>query len=282
MGSRRGGSNDTDDGRDGIHKNDMKDLKAGARRERIVDSILEQDSARVADLCREFGVTDASIRRDLSILEKEGRLRRVRGGAVAVPRDSRVRWSQGKQKWQLAEKQRIGAAAAELITPGQVLLVDSGTTTLQVVAHIPARLRVGGMLTIITNSYALVENLRSWPSPNLLFLGGIYLPDYHATVGPDALAMLRRVTADKVFLGADGLTLDEGITTVHPLMAELDRTMAERGRQVILTMDSSKLGRAGLSVITEVARIHMLITDMNAPPEIVDAIRNKGVDVRLV
>jgi DeoR/GlpR family transcriptional regulator of sugar metabolism len=138
------------------------------------------------------------------------------------------------------------------------------------------------MLTIVTNSLPMAEELRAWPAPNLILLGGFYLPDYQATVGPQALEHLSHITADKVFLGADGLTLTEGLTTGHILMADLDRMMAERARQVIVTTDSSKLGRAGLIHVLGVRQVHMIITDLGAPPDIVDAIRVEGVEVRLV
>ncbi len=193
-----------------------------------------------------LGVTDTSIRRDLTVLEAEGKLERVHGGAVSLPADPRAERYGEKLSLRLAEKRRIGAAAAEMVEPGDVLIIDSGTTTQQVIASISGPLRSGGMLTIVTNSLPLIGELRIWPAPNVILLGGYYLPDYQASVGPQAVEQLSRISADKVFLGADGITLAEGLTTGHVLMADLDRLMAERARQVILTADSSKLGRAGL------------------------------------
>ena len=257
------------------------DLQAADRRERIAQLVSERQTVRVATLVSDFGVTDTSIRRDLAILESEGRLRRVHGGAMAVPGDARARWYNEKARLHQSEKQRIGAAAVQLITPGDILIFDSGTTTLQVANHIPPPLQTGGMLTLITNSFPMVEMVRTWPAPNVIFLGGLCLPDYQATVGPQALEQLRTITADKVFLGADGLTLAEGITTAHILMAELDRTMAERARHVILTVDSSKLGRAGLVPIVPIHMIHTMITDDAAPPDTLAAIRDQGVEVIL-
>jgi DeoR family transcriptional regulator of aga operon len=252
------------------------------RRSRILDMLHADGRVRVTDLVRTLGVTDTSIRRDLASLEEEGKLRRVHGGAVTLPADPRAERFTEKQSLRLAEKRRIGAAAAEMVEQGNVLIVDSGTTTLQVAAAISGTLRSGGMLTIVTNSLPLVDELRTWPAPNVVLLGGYYLPDYQATVGPQAIEQLSRISADKVFLGADGLTVAEGITTGHVLMADVDRLMAERARQVILTTDSSKLGRAGLARVIPLPRIHLLVTDRDAPPDIVAAIRAEGVEVRLV
>ena len=122
----------------------------------------------------------------------------------------------------------------------------------------------------------------TWPSPNLTILGGLYLPDYQATVGPQTLVQLQELMADKVFLGTDGLTLGSGATTANVFMAEVDRMMVERSRQVILVTDSSKIGRVGFVPVKPVSAFHMLITDTNAPPDIVQSIRDMGVEVILV
>lgn len=257
-------------------------FQTSERRERILSLLREGGRVRVTDLVAALGVTDTSIRRDLACLEGEGKLRRVHGGAVALPSDPRAERYTEKLSVRLAEKRRIGTAAAEMVEPGDVLIIDSGTTTLQVAVAIPGTLRSGGMLTMVTNSLPLVGELRTWPAPNLVLLGGYYLPDYQATVGPQAIEQLSRISAHKVFLGADGLTVAEGITTGHVLMADVDRLMGERARQVIVTTDSSKLGRAGLARVIPIQKIHMLITDHDAPADIVDAIRAEGVEVRLV
>jgi len=259
-----------------------EELRLPGRRARILELLNQQGQVRVTELVAALGVTDTSIRRDLDILEGEGQLRRVHGGAVPLPQDFRAERYSEKLHLHLAEKSRIGAAAASMISPGEVLIFDSGTTALQVAVNIPAPLRTAGMLTFVTNSLPLAEEMRAWPSPNLLMLGGFYMPDYQATVGPQALEQLSQITADKAFLGADGITLADGITTSHVLMADLDRMMVERARQVILTVDSSKLGRAGLVHVAGIRQIHVVITDRKAPPEVVEGLRAEGVTVQLV
>lgn len=237
---------------------------------------------RVAELVREFGVTDTSIRRDLAILEADGVLLRVHGGAVANAGDDRPRPVTDRMRLHLAEKQRIGEAAANLIGPGEIVLFDSGTTTLQVASHIPARLRTNGMLTIITNSLRLADEVLTWPAPNLILLGGLCIPDYQAIVGAQALEQLEHVMVDKVFLGIDGLTMADGATTADILMAQINRRMAECARQVILVTDSSKLGRAGFEPIVGVNQIHRLVTDTGAPEALVRELRAEGVQVDCV
>jgi DeoR/GlpR family transcriptional regulator of sugar metabolism len=113
-------------------------------------------------------------------------------------------------------------------------------------------------------------------------LGGIYLPDYQATVGPQTLKQLQELMADCVFLGADGLTLKGGATTANILMAEVDRMMIERSRRAVLVTDSSKIGRSGFVPITPLSAFQKIITDTNAPEDVVAGIRELGVEVQLV
>lgn len=257
-------------------------VRASDRRARIAQMLREGRRLRVADLVHEFGVTDTSIRRDLAILEANGVLLRVHGGAVARASEVRPRPVSDRMRLHLAEKQRIGAAAAALIEPGEIILLDSGTTTLQVAAHVPPALRTSGMLTIITNSLRLAEDVLTWPAPNLILLGGLCVQDYQAIVGTQALEQLEHLMVDKVFLGIDGLTLTDGATTADILMAEINRHMAARARQVILVSDSTKLGRAGFEPIVQVNQVHRLVTDTGAPPALVEALRAEGVQVDLV
>ncbi len=257
-------------------------IRAPDRRARIAQMLREGRRVRVADLVHEFGVTDTSIRRDLAILEANGVLLRVHGGAVARASETRPKAVTDRMRLHLAEKQRIGEAAAKLIGPGEIILLDSGTTTLQVAAHIAPELRTTSMLTIITNSLRLADEVLTWPAPNLILLGGLCVPDYQAIVGAQALEQLGHVMVDKVFLGIDGLTMTDGATTADILMAEINRRMADRAHQVILVTDSSKLGRAGFEPIVQVSQIHRLVTDTGAPQALVEELRTEGVQVDCV
>jgi DeoR/GlpR family transcriptional regulator of sugar metabolism len=250
----------------------MEDLSAAERRSQIAQIVL----------VIQFDVTETSIRRDLTLLEQGGRLKRVHGGAIPIPGSSRTDSFTEKKELHIKVKERIGKVAAELIRPKDVILLDSGTTTLQVVRHVPSVLRNSNMITLVTNSQPIAQEVLTWPSPNLTVLGGLYLPDYQATVGPQTLVQLQELTADKVFLGADGVTLGSGATTANVLMAEVDRKMVEQSRQVILVTDSSKIGRVGFVPIGALNSIHILITDVNAPPDIIQSIRELGVEVLLV
>jgi DeoR family transcriptional regulator of aga operon len=259
----------------------MVELSAAERRSQIAQMVLENKKVFLSDLVKQYQISETSIRKDLTLLEEGGRLKRVHGGAVALPGSSRTDSFNEKMQLHIAAKQSIGKVAAQMICAGDVLLLDSGTTTLQVVMQIPAGLRADRTITVVTNSFPISQVVLEWPSPDLIMLGGVCLPEYQATVGPQTLGQLRELTADRVFLGVDGLTLEGGATTANILMAEVDRLMAERSRQVVLT-DSSKLGRAGFVPIKPINAYHRLITDTNASPEFIDQIRLQGVEVILV
>jgi len=254
-------------------------LNAQQRRELISTYVRDRTRVKVIDLMNEFGLTDTSIRRDLSILEDKGILRRVHGGAVATSEGLHIMDFEDRSSHFGLEKRIIGKFAANMIQSKDVILLDSGTTVLQVAKHIPNSIRQTGTLRIVTNSTLLLDEVGLWASPNLLLLGGIYLPEHRATVGPEVLESLQQISAQRVFLGCDGLSIDGGITTAHPLIAEAGRAMASRAEQIIVLADHSKLGKAGFVPIMPIEKIDVLITDQSAPEQILSDLRERGVQV---
>src|SRR5512143_4141643 len=130
----------------------MDDASAAERRSQIAQMVLEKGRVLVADLVGQFQVTETSIRRDLTLLEAGHRVKRIHGGAIPIPGSSRTDSFAEKQALHIKAKERIGKAAAESIRPKDVLLLDSGTTTLQIVRHVPVALRNSSMITLVTNS----------------------------------------------------------------------------------------------------------------------------------
>lgn len=260
----------------------MNSISTAERRSQIAQMVIEKGQVFVSDLVEMYNVSEVSIRRDLTILEKNRRLKRVHGGAVPIPGSLRTDSFGEKEKLHIHAKERIGQVAAGLIKQGDIILLDSGTTTLQVVRNIPHSLQVSSMITMVTNSMPVCQEVLAWPSPNLTILGGIYLPDFQATVGPQTLAQLNELTADIAFLGTDGLTLQGGATIANVLMVEVVRMMASRARKNVLVTDSSKFGRMGFVPVKALSSYDMIISDEDAPVEMVAAIRAAGVEVILV
>jgi DeoR/GlpR family transcriptional regulator of sugar metabolism len=251
------------------------------RRARIIDLLSRSEQVDVSALAKRFGVSDTSIRRDLAILERQNRLRRVHGGAVAPYAAGRETIVGVKMRERQQEKRRIAQAAAGLIGPGNVVFLDSGTTVAQIPAQLPPHLRMPAALTAVTHSLLVVQQLASHEGGELICLGGLFLPDYQAFVGPQTVSGLKGFFADIVFLGCDGLSPEAGITTPHVLIAEVGATMAARARRVVAVADSSKLGRSGFTTIVPLSEVEILITDTGARPDTVEEIRAAGVEVIL-
>ena len=259
----------------------MHELSANERRSQIAQMVMEQGKVQVCDLVDKFKVTETSIRRDLTLLEENKRLQRVHGGAIPIPGNFRTDSFAEKEKLHIQSKERIAKVAAGMVKQGDIILLDSGTTTLQIIRNMPVALQYNNLVTLVTNSTPVAHEVLGWPSPNLTILGGIYLPDYQATVGPETIMQLNGLSAEIAFLGTDGLTLEGGATTGNVLMAEVDRIMVEHSRKAVLVTDSSKIGRAGFSPVKPISSYDILITDINAPSDFVEAVREMGVEVIL-
>jgi DeoR/GlpR family transcriptional regulator of sugar metabolism len=261
---------------------DLASLSVPERREYIAGQVELLSRVSVADLASRFGVADVSIRRDLTILEEQGLLRRVHGGAVHATREHGRGAYAIRERTAREEKKRIGAAAAALIEPGDVVAFDSGSTVAQVAAQVGRPLRRPNVLTAVTNSLPVLDEVGRWDTPHLVCLGGLYLPDYQALVGPQTVADMRELSAGIAFLGCDGLTAQSGLTTPHVLVAEVGAVMASRARRLVVVADASKIGRKGFTPIIGLSDVHVLVTGREADPAEIDRARELGVEVILV
>jgi DeoR family transcriptional regulator of aga operon len=252
------------------------------RRLAILEDLANLRQVSVSQLSHRFNVSEVSIRHDLHELESRGLLRRVRGGAVSVPQTI-LEWSFNEKMLMNAEqKERIGRAAAAMIQSGDVIVMDSGTTVVHVARHISQHILARGQLTVITSSLPIVRELGSWSGVHLILLGGVYLPMQEVLVGPQAIASMAGLHADKMFLGAGGLSLEIGATTATVLDAEVDRLCVQASEQVIAVIDSSKIGRRGLAPVVPLTEIDVLVTDTAAPADFVEKARLLGLEVELV
>jgi DeoR/GlpR family transcriptional regulator of sugar metabolism len=182
---------------------------------------------------------------------------------------------------QREKKERIARVAAQMVHRDESLIFDSGSTPLQVACCLDGELLQSGNLTIITASLPIVREIGHFPGVHLIMLGGIYLPAYEILVGPQTIDQLKDLHVDKIFLGTDGMTLSHGFTTANVLEAEVDRAMVKAATEVIVVSDSSKIGGIGLATIMPFSGIHKLITDTDAQPDFIAALRDLGVEVIL-
>jgi len=162
---------------------------------------------------------------------------------------------------------------------GQVVRVRGGATRPR--APVPARRYSDAQLTVVTNSVPVINTVITWNDAHLVAVGGLYLPAYMAFVGPQAIGPLRSLSADVAVVGCDGLSIAEGLTTPHQLVAEIGTILIERARRTIVVADSSKIGRRGFTPIAPVTAVDVLVTDQHADAEELSALRQAGIDVHI-
>jgi DeoR family transcriptional regulator of aga operon len=247
------------------------------RRRRILDLLERQERATVTELVQHFGISAVTIRGDLEALSRGGALVRSHGGALRrLDRLAELPISI-KQALHHAEKVKIGQRAAELVRPGEILILDSGTTTVEVARH----LRLLGVkpLTVITNALNVASELSSLPQCRTIMLGGILRPTSLSLVGPQAEQTLKDLNADRLFIGVDGLDPVVGLTTPDVLEAQLNAMMIRVSREVVVVADSSKFKQRSLSLIAKIESVHKVVTDSRADAETLEALRARGVEV---
>ena len=252
-------------------------LLAEQRRRKILDLLEQKGQVTVRDLVERFTVSAVTARGDLDALASNGSAVRSHGGAVRRLEASQDYPLRLKETLHRGEKIKIGRAAADLVRPNEVIILDSGTTTAEVARQIKAKKLQP--LTIITNALNIASELMDAPGISVIMVGGLMRPISCSFVGPQAEAMLKEFHADRLFLAVDGFDLTIGASTPDVLEAQLNGLMMHVSREVNIVADSSKLGRRSVSRIGPLERIHRLVTDSRAPAEFVDAIRKKGVEV---
>lgn len=250
------------------------------RRRLIVDLVEQQGRATVEELAQKFGTSAVTIRADLDALARSSAIARSHGGALpAAPAANDTPLNIKETRWH-AQKLRIGQAAAKMIQDGETIILDSGSTTVEIARQI--RQMKFESLTVITNALNIAMELSGLPQIRVMMLGGLLRQTSYSLVGPDAEQALAKLSADRLFLGVDGLDPEVGVTTPDPLEAALNALMIRVSRQTIAVLDASKLGQRSLSVITPVKNLDMVISDSSAPADTVEALRTAGVQVVLV
>lgn len=246
------------------------------RQQRILEIIDEQGVVRVNELSRLFEVSVMTIRRDLVTLEEQGLLRRSHGGAVSRRRFQREPNYDQKGKRNRAEKEAIGRLAASLVEPGETILVNSGSTTLEVLRHLPDI-----EVRVVTSNAGAISALIP-QRVECIFLGGVYRQRSNSFVGGFAAQTLDSVYGSKAFIGVDGLDLEAGLTTPHHQEAEIARQMIRRARgEVIVLADSSKIGGVAPFVTANLDAADIVVTDSRVGDEYRSALEERGIVVLL-
>jgi DeoR family transcriptional regulator, aga operon transcriptional repressor len=248
------------------------------RQRAILDIVNRDGRVLVIDLARQFHTSQVTIRKDLEILHTKGRVHRTHGGALPA-RESALEDPSLREKEKLhrKEKLRIAAAAARMVTEGQVVILDSGTTT----TAIARALRNFQNLTIITNAVNIAAEL-SGSALDVILTGGSLRKNSFSLVGPIAEETLHRLHADILFLGVDGFDVQYGLSTPNLLEAKVNRAMIEISKTAIAVCDSSKFGKRSLSLIAPPSSLHHVITDSGIPRADLNALKKSGIAVTVV
>ena len=246
------------------------------RRNRIHEIIRDQGLVRVSTLSDLLGVAEVTIRRDLEQIERDDILvERTHGGAVYSRRMRLEPSYSEKDQIHREEKQQIGAEAAALIEDGDILLINSGSTTLQIFQHLADRKN----LRVITSNMGALRETRELDL-ELIFIGGEYREESNSLVGPIALLSLQQVYGNKCFIGVDGVSIKYGLTTPILLEAEIARTMIERTRgQVIVVADHHKLGVVADFQTAPIEKIDILVVDSGFDESYRKGLEELGIEI---
>lgn len=248
------------------------------RHRRIMALLHQQTSLSVSQLAHMLGVSEVTIRKDLTLLEQQQMLYRVHGSAILANPYIQERHVNDKEKLCSDQKRAIGAYAARLVEPRDTILIASGTTTLAMAREI----REVEELTAITTSLSVATTLAENDECTVIQLGGVLRNSSFSVVGPFAEQMLRQFSCSKLFFGVDGFDLNYGVTTTNLMGGHLALMMIETVQKVIALVDSSKFGRRGFCKMCDVDRNDMVITDDGVSPIVVEQLQEAGIDVRIV
>ena len=242
----------------------------------LVELVRARGQMTVNELSSHFGVSGDTVRRDLDLLASQGILKRTHGGAVAmdnlVHQDSTF---MQRMSTRVPEKKRIARAASQLISDGETLLINGGSTTRLFAAELSSKRN----LTIVTNNLTVPTTLAVECVRDVYILGGQYKWDAQVTIGPVGFVSSGSITVDSAVIGIGGITVQEGLTTTVLEEASVILGMINAARRTIVLADASKLGHSTFAQIAPLERIGILVTDEEPPSDLVQALKEARVEL---
>lgn len=249
------------------------------RQKRMIAYVEEHTSAQIRELAEYFSVSEATVRRDLDDLDRQGALRRTHGGAIKVDRSTAYEHKLAdKMHLMSAEKQHIAARAAAMVHPGDTVLLDSGTTTY----FIAQALAGHENLTIITNDLHIGYQAPLHPSGTLIVTGGMRRQGRQELVGADTENFIRDAHVDIAFVGADGIDLTGSVTNANFAEVGVKKLMLQAATRSVIVADHTKFGRRALAKICDVRQVDLLLTDKNLDEEMLARLKKLNASVEMV
>jgi len=248
------------------------------RRRSILEVLNRNGRVFVKELADQFNTSQVTIRKDLESLHEQNHLHRTHGGALPC-REGALEDPTLREKEQLHRKEKlhIATAAARMVNEGQVVILDSGTTT----TAIARALRVFKKLTVVTNAVNIAVELAGTPI-DVILTGGTLRKNSFSLVGPIAEETLTHLNSDILFLGVDGFDVRHGLSTPNLLESKVNRMMAQIAKRTVAVCDSSKFGRRSLSLIIETSAVQQVITDRGISKSDLRVLKEAGVEVTIV
>ncbi|GAB3922264.1 transcriptional regulator [Microlunatus endophyticus] len=244
----------------------------------LLERLVEQGRIDVEQSAHFFGVSAATIRRDLDHLADQQLLSRTHGGAVpnSTSYDLPLRY---KSSNRAEAKTRIAERAVGMLWPGCTVAMNGGTTTVEIARTIPTSAPLHNGITIVTNAINIATEMTVRPFIKIVVCGGVARPQSYELVGPLASETLSQLTPDICFLGATGVEAVEGVTTDDEDESAINRIMVTRSKRAVVVADASKFGEVGFSRICQLSEVSTVLTDADADPEQIARVRDHGVDV---
>jgi DeoR/GlpR family transcriptional regulator of sugar metabolism len=248
-------------------------MQAEERQHRISQYLQQVEFASLEELAAHVQASVSTVRRDVTLLGASGTIQRTHGGARLVePRTDEFSFS-ARDTHQLAEKEAIGRACAELIKPNQSIILDAGTTVWHVARHLENK-----SPQIATNSLPVANLFASANRVETVLSGGVIYPRLGVLVGPLAVEAFSKIRADVAIMGAGGFSLD-GISNSHLLLIEIQRAMIHAAQKVIFCFDHTKFNRHSMAPLCGLDSVDTIVTDSGAPAEFIEALRARNLEV---
>ncbi|HDC4525834.1 TPA: DeoR/GlpR transcriptional regulator [Enterobacter cloacae] len=243
------------------------------RKQLILEKLASEGQVQSKALSAHFAVSEDTIRRDLRELAAEGRLQRVHGGAL--PASSATVPFAERKSVKMDAKKNVARKGAKLISPGQVVIVDGGTTTSELIAYLPADLRI----TVVTHSPSIALGLVEHPSIDVILIGGRLYKHSIVTVGAAAIEGIDNIHADLFFMGVTGIHPEAGLTTGDFEEACIKRAFSGRAAETVVLASPEKINTASSFVIGELSLVNTIVVEDDTDRAWINAVREKGVSV---
>ncbi len=245
------------------------------RQRQILGLLAKQGRLSVAEIVKQFSISEATARRDVGLLASQGKAQRVHGGIIAIDQAPPELPILQRTSEETEEKLRIGRVAAELVCENETVFIGSGTTALEVARNLRRR----KSLTVITNSLPVLNMLAGDKDITVISLGGMLRDSELSFIGHIAEEALAEIRVDKVIMGTRGLSYEHGLTNDYLPETLTDRAILKIGRELIIVADYTKINRVSTALLAPLKSIHTLVTDSKADKKFIQAVKKQGIAV---